>query len=99
MMYFLKPKQYDAKLIACAEDCSFVAPHDDAPLHAAGAGELTGFGEFGQPRFAPTALFDGARASSRSLVQLAFGRRHALALFDDGAVYGWGENRLGQVVR
>ena len=48
MMYFLKPKQYDAKLIACAEDCSFVAPHDDAPLHAAGAGELTGFGEFGE---------------------------------------------------
>ncbi|KAJ2770897.1 alpha tubulin suppressor [Coemansia nantahalensis] len=66
------------------------------------------FGQLGQPAAQPgspprngawTRVVPGARdpAPPPAFVAVACGMRHSLALSEDGAVYGWGANRCGQL--
>jgi alpha-tubulin suppressor-like RCC1 family protein len=67
-----------------------------ANRHSMHSSVLTGFQENAHS-FTNSVSF--ADAGNVVLKMLACGRRHALALFEDGSVYAWGEHRYGQLVQ
>jgi len=79
----------------CGGESSYCLTEDER-VHAAGSnrfGQL-GLGALpGSEEFAVVPL-----PSGRFARQLAVGERHVLVLCQDGAVVGWGENSLGQVL-
>lgn len=78
----------------CGEECSFIVTDEEIYVCGA-AGVLTGLSDEAR-EFTP---FAGRTSlpNVSTLKQIVCGKRHVLALYDDGRVFGWGENRYGQL--
>jgi len=56
-----------------------------------------GNGNFGTNSNLPVAVVTSGALAGKSILQVAAGQTHSLALSSDGKIYGWGQNNFGQI--